>query len=254
MIVAARGAFGPIVERAQRKLGLSPDMDFGAKTESAVRLWQEGNGRPISGELPEADWVALTGESLPSMFEKSLGVTMRMESHSWSNPKGNFDGAKITAGIIGFQLKSGSLQEVLRAAGFNPERLTLAEYPVELPPDIKAWIETALESPAGRAAQLAVARDMYWAPSQRSADLCGFTTPAYRSLCFDVHVQCPPVTRQEARLIGHILDENMRARALVEIKAVGKWAANVRARKMIFIDGDGTANDKYIDLRSFGLK
>lgn len=252
-MIIARGAYGPVVERIQSKLGIKPDMDFGPATERAVSAWQLSKGVATTGELNERSWLALTGEPEPSLFERCLGITMGMESHGWSNPKGNFDGAKITAGIIGFNVKSGSLLRVLRLAGYGLQPVTLSYYPEQISAEVKEWLDTVLTSHAGRQAQMAITKDDYWLPSQESAAACGFKSDAHCALCFDVHVQCPPISPDQRIKLAAIEDVDIRARALVEMKAVGTWAQDVRSRKMIFVTGSGTVHGRKFDLRSSGL-
>lgn len=258
----AKGAYGPLVGEIQAALEVGRDLDYGPATERAVRDWQAVNNRPGTGEVGLLDWIALTHLPEPSLFDLCLGVTSRFESHGWAGPTGNFDGAGITAGIIGFNLGSSkSLLSVLRPIGMGYSPLAaigdptgdVKGWPRELAPGTKRWLVEVLDSPEGRKAQLAVAREQYWEPSQRAAGLCGFTAPWAKALCFDVHVQNPPISMFQREALASIADERARAIELIDMKAVGTWRLDVIARKMVFVQGKGVVHGRAVELGNFGF-
>src|ERR1700693_1507519 len=118
-IVLGTGARGELVSRLQRQLvpfGLpatSVDGVFGAQTKDALTLYQTSHGLPPSGDADPATWIALVESSVPGVDERALGVTAAFEGHGYTLAQGNFDGAGITWGIIGFTLANGELKSLL---------------------------------------------------------------------------------------------------------------------------------------------
>lgn len=87
---------------------------FGKGTESAVRRWQIANGFDETGVITAAEWEILTGLPQPTEFDLCVHMTAAIEGHGFSKPAGNFDGAGVTWGIIGFAL-TGGLPDLLSA-------------------------------------------------------------------------------------------------------------------------------------------
>ncbi|MBT8410820.1 MAG: peptidoglycan-binding protein [Octadecabacter sp.] len=87
---------------------------FGKGTEDAVRRWQIANGFDETGVITLPEWEVLTGLPQPSEFDLCLHMTAAIEGHGFSKPAGNFDGAGVTWGIIGFAL-TGGLPDLLAA-------------------------------------------------------------------------------------------------------------------------------------------
>ena len=52
-------------------------------------------------------WERATGQQWPSLFERCLQVTARLEGHGYQMVAGDFDGAGLIWGVIGFTLKHG---------------------------------------------------------------------------------------------------------------------------------------------------
>jgi len=134
--VFAYGSYGILIERLQRGLSETkvtdsgghkiPALDaqnvdgrFGAATRIAVRLVQKELKKPQTGTVGAALWKTITGENWPSEFERSLNLLAAFEGHGYTKAAGNWDGAGITWGVIGFTLISGgepnSLPRLLKA-------------------------------------------------------------------------------------------------------------------------------------------
>ncbi|MEO0357466.1 MAG: peptidoglycan-binding protein [Pseudomonadota bacterium] len=94
---------------------------FGAGTETAVRRWQALNNKDDTGVVDTQMWEQLTGLAPPSAFDLCLQLTAAFEGHGFQKAAGNYDGAAITWGIIGFTLDSGSLCEVLKSVHADRE-------------------------------------------------------------------------------------------------------------------------------------
>jgi hypothetical protein len=58
-------------------------------------------------------WAKLLGTQVPTTQERSLQLTAAFEGHGFTLAQGNWDGAGITWGIIGFTLKHGELSKII---------------------------------------------------------------------------------------------------------------------------------------------
>ena len=113
---APRG--GPIidVQNGLARAGdfpLSIDGVFATQTTQAVRLWQAKSGVPQTGIVDDLAWLGLTQTQMPQLFRRCLALTAAFEGQGYTLAVGNFDGAGLTWGIIGFTLVTGDLGKVL---------------------------------------------------------------------------------------------------------------------------------------------
>lgn len=92
---------------------LSTDGLYGGHTADALSTFQGSKGLATSGNVTDATWQALMRTDAPGMFERCLQVTASFEGTGFTRVVGNFDGAGITWGIIGFTLVGGELGKVL---------------------------------------------------------------------------------------------------------------------------------------------
>lgn len=151
----ARGSYGDLVHILQRALAQSGhytggiDSDFGGGTQTAVRRFQLDRQSPDTGFVTADDWVTITGTDWPDLFERCLQVTARFEGQGYTTIVGNFDGAGLTWGIIGFTLNNGEIQRLLRDIDLRDPDLLEASFG-SLLPELRAQ----LALPAGSAAQL----------------------------------------------------------------------------------------------------
>src|SRR5262245_45403388 len=155
----ARGCRGGIVRRVQ--VGLSAkgyytgqlDGQYGGGTGRAVAALQKDSGLPETGTVDASTWEAATMSPVPAVAERCLQVTAAFEGHGFSIVVGNFDGAWLTWGIIGFTLKHGQVQRlILEAWQKDPGTVTAAFGPraTELigllsrndPAELKAWADS----------------------------------------------------------------------------------------------------------------
>ena len=106
---------GHLVETLQRALGARGhdpngiDGIFGPGVVRAVKSWR---GRDDDGPLTVAEWSDITGLPAPSPFDLCIQITASFEGHGFTKVAGNWDGAYLTWGLIGFTLKH-SLAPVL---------------------------------------------------------------------------------------------------------------------------------------------
>src|SRR5262245_49838284 len=104
----ARGSFGDLVGLLQTGLKRSGhytrgvDGDFGGGTDTAVRSFQADRKKTVDGRATPEIWEAATGLPWPELFQRCLQLTARFEGHGYTLIAGNFDGAGLTWGIIGF--------------------------------------------------------------------------------------------------------------------------------------------------------
>lgn len=285
----ARGARGALVQQVQAALGIGADGIFGAATEDAVRAAQEQRGLPATGGVDEATWTAVIGEPFPVLFERCLSLTAAFEGHGYTFAAGNFDGAGITWGIIGFNLKSGSLAKVLGVipavdvdAALGSLAPTLRFVLTQPRADQVRWadsISTGADKgrlqipwsaafarlsdlPSARTAQRAVAAESYWIPSQsllnRSAPF--LTSPRAHALFFDAHVQQGGVRESAAQAAmtewQRTGNEDEALLALADTQACvapARWREDVRSRRRCVATRAGTVHGRSYDLRAWGL-
>ena len=86
---------------------------FGGNTERAVQRFQEQNHLAATGKVDDETWQELMSSPAPDLRQRCLQITADLEGTGFTKAVGNFDGAGITWGIIGFTLSNGELGAVL---------------------------------------------------------------------------------------------------------------------------------------------
>ena len=295
----ARGLRGMIAKRIQSDLqraGFSAgppdkfvDGDFGGNTETALRTLQQRRGMPVSGAVDVETWQQLTTDPLPTLFERCLGMTAQFEGHGFGLLQGNFDGAGLTWGIIGFTLKSkgiqsvlaeseaavpGTLQRVLGPLAATWHQVTqkpLAEQiawadsissgpsKTRVPPEWRDAFARLGDEPIVKRLQMQRAYDKYFLPACSSAARLGLHSEVGIVLAFDVHVQNgsfkPAAFALAAALPAHTPEIERRrklAHAVAE-SANPRWVENVRQRKLALANGGGAVHGRVYSLASWGL-
>ena len=87
---------------------------YGGNTERAVLSFQQQNQLPSTGKVDDQTWLSLMSSAAPDLRQRCLQVTADFEGTGFSRAAGNFDGAGITWGIIGFTLSNGELGRLLK--------------------------------------------------------------------------------------------------------------------------------------------
>lgn len=111
---------GELIKKIQRKLisgGFLHDKDdgvFGGNSETAVRAFQQQNQLPATGKVDDQTWHKLMATPAPDLKQRCLQLTADFEGTGFTKAVGNFDGAGVTWGIIGFTLSNGELGAVLK--------------------------------------------------------------------------------------------------------------------------------------------
>jgi peptidoglycan hydrolase-like protein with peptidoglycan-binding domain len=266
---------------------LKADGDFGQRTQDAVRVYQARHGAVQTGAVDTDEWTLITGKPVPSLFERCLQLTAAFEGHNYTVAAGNWDKAWLTWGIVGFTMKFGRVQEIVRAVaasapqcvqsafGANAAALLAAMSGTEA--SQKAWA-LSISAPGGhkliepwhsafatfggfpevQAAQRTCAEQKYFTPAIGTAGSLGLTTELGIALCFDIHVQNGSVAKavRDALPVLQPGRERARREALangVADNAVAEFRENVRSRKLAIATGAGTANGVQVVLTNWGL-
>ena len=297
-VLFGRGARGRLVRKIQQrlnKLGFDPqgvDGVYGDKTTAAVVAFQQGNGFQPSGEIDVETWEALTGTAIPLVKDRALEVTAAFEGHDFNLAVGNFDGAGITWGIIGFTLKDGELSKIILEifdqspnlveqafAGKTEELIQIMKAPkakqmafansisrgtnkVRLAEPWQSAFQRFGEFEEVQALQIKRAEQDYFRPAVHTASKLGLKTELGLALAFDIHVQNGGI-KQSAReeiqenLAAHPVTHEQELRIIVANavtdNAKVEFRDDVRSRKLTLATGTGKVHGATYLLRNWGL-
>lgn len=291
---AARGGLVQRVQRALAREGFSPgalDGIFGRDTENALIGWQRVTGRPDHGAVDAGTWRALVESAPPSRYERALQVTAAFEGHGFGLAAGNWDGAWLTWGVIGFTLRHGEVQAILRALldesaplvhdVFGPLMPELLAMLRGTPADQRAWAERISlppdgyriaapwadafqrlgDTPAAQHAQL-VRAERYWQRALFDARDFRLTSELGLALCFDIAVQNGGVDSGDRRRAREQIgprwpkSEAPVRIALAHAVADGSrpaYVEDVRSRKLTMATGTGWVHGARYRLADWGL-
>ena len=289
------GAIGETVKQIQTALtrnGLNShacDGWYGPATAECVRAYQRSKALPESGTIDdEGTWQLLMKCAVPTVSERCLQLTAAFEDHGFEKAVGNFDGALLTWGIIGFTLASGGIQNIIQSIHrTKPELLASAfgEYSSELLQLVSAPREWQLQwafqhtlknsglaepwramfctfgsLPEVRREQLKQVQTRYMAPAMNTARRLGFSSELGLALCFDIHVQNGGIKHTALDQIRQQSVEGVPEATLrtVVANAVADWANpawsdDVRRRKLTIATGEGTVHGHAYVLKNWGL-
>lgn len=292
----ARGARGDIIRRIQERLTAAGfdtkghDGVYGGNTVTAVKAFQKSKALDETGSIDETTWNALMHEPVPPVLDRCLGLTATFEGHGFTLAQGNFDGAGVTWGIIGFTLKHGELTKIIKSAfaedpalvrscfgDKTDELMAILDQPWEKQ---LAWADsislgtskaglaepwkTAFrkfgETPLAQRLQLERVRDAYYKPALATAKRFGLKTEVGAALCFDIHVQNGGVKAAAENVVKSKMTPNMPesdirvliANAVAD-NALPQWREDVRNRKVTIAKGSGTVHGLMAELRNWGL-
>ena len=296
--ICARGIRGACVETLQQGLsrgGLYTgvlDGLYGGGTERAVRAHQVLAALPPTGVADDVTWTSATGLPIPPLARRCLQLTSAIEGHGYGMVAGNFDGAGLTWGIIGFTLKYGDLRDViLTVQSQYPEAITNAFGPLanELLDKIvldfskaQAWANSISEGPKRyavrkdwregfarlgarqevRRLQVERALQKYYEPALVTAGRIGFSTELGVALAFDIHVQNGGVKAAALKQLAREQQDGalrsqralrLRTAELVAQSAKSEWRPDVLARKTAIASGEGTVHGELLVLENWGL-
>ncbi len=214
----------------------SVDGIYGRQTAQAIKQWQGGKRFVPTGAVDELTWQGLTNTEAPPLFRRCLALTAAFEGHGYTLAVGNFDGAYLTWGIIGFTLKHGNFGKVITAIrDRHPALLTETMGKEKAAEILKAVNGTdsakkafgnsiTLSAKAGalrqdwkdafkdlgdrrevRAIQDEVARTEYWTRGVKDMQRFGKMTEIDAALFFDTSVQNGGVDADKAEAIKKAL-------------------------------------------------
>jgi putative peptidoglycan binding protein len=297
-VLFAQGVRGEIVRRIQRHLtarGFDPkglDGGYGDNTRKAVRAFQRENGLQPTGAVSVPTWRKLMGGPIPPVRDRVLQLIAAFEGHDFTLAQGNFDGAGITWGIIGFTLKHGELGRIVlriedrhsalvkQAFGADTDQLlgilrgpktrqmafanaiSLGPNKVRLAEPWRSGFRRFGELPAVQALQLELADRDYFRPSKQSARSLQLKTELGLALAFDIQVQNGGVSNAARKQIKNQLAqhpiEREQERRVIVADAVAKaslpqFREDVRSRKLAIATGAGTVHGELFVLRNWGL-
>ncbi|HEX8692982.1 MAG TPA: peptidoglycan-binding protein [Longimicrobium sp.] len=264
---------------------------FGGNTETALQAWQRSRGLVPTGRVDVDAWTGLTNRPPPPTFERSLQLTADFEGHGFTLVVGNFDGAGLTWGIIGFTLLTGDLGPVLReirrdhpavfSAAFGPlepelvrvlgapaaEQRRFADS-ISLPPNRRRvrpeWKEAFARlgrAPQARAVQLRHAEGR-WRRALDEMERFGLRSELGAALCYDVVVQNGGFEADEVARIRRGMQASPGApeRAVRELIASvvaegsrPQFVEDVRRRKLTIATGTGSVHGARYRLGGWGL-
>jgi hypothetical protein len=265
------------------------DGDFGDNTEIALCNLQERRSLRVNGAVDVETWQQLTTDPLPTLFERCLGMTAMFEGHGFGLLQGNFDGAGLTWGIIGFTLKSKEIQALLTdtesvapgtlARVLGPllptwqrvvqlplaEQITWADgissgpSKTRVPPEWKDAFARLGDEPIVKRLQMQRAYDKYFVPCARSAWTLGLRSELGVELAFDVHVQNGSFKTSAFALAAALpagmpeIERRRRLANAVADSANPRWIEDVRERKLALANGQGSVHGRFYNLSSWGL-
>lgn len=295
-LLFGRGARGAIIQHIQETLTAAGfdtkghDGVYGGDTTTAVTAFQKAHGLPETGNVDEATWLELMSGPIPPVLDRCLGLTATFEGHGFTLAQGNFDGAGVTWGIIGFTLKHGELKTILKSAfaedpdlvrscfgDQTDELLAILEKPlaeqiawadsISVPPS-KAPLQEPWKSAFAKFGNTALAqrlqlervRDAYYTPALATAKKFGLKTEVGAALCFDIHVQNGGIKSAAENVVRSKMTADMpesEVRLLianaVADNALAQWREDVRTRKVAIAKGEGTVHGLKAELPNWGL-
>jgi hypothetical protein len=266
------------------------DEDYGGKTANAVRQFQQARGLAATGVIDDVMWQGLMQRPIPPTEVRTLELTAAFEGHGYTLAEGNFDGAWLTWGIIGFTMKYGTVQKIvleihrthphLVGEAFGDKAAELVAVMQAAAGQQEAWANSVtsngsrLVQPwrAGfdwfgqflevRAVQRRLAHDEYFLPALRTAKRFQLKSELGLALCFDIHVQNGGIKKAAREIIEKAVagnppasEKELRgaiANAVADV-AREKYREDVRTRKLTISDGSGRVHGHNYTLDNWGL-
>jgi len=227
------------------------------------------------------------------VFERCLQLTARIEGHGYQAVAGDFDGAGLTWGIIGFTLQHGEIQALVREAMLRDPDLVRSAFGASTDElvgrltgddwnQLKDWADSISVGPNGvgvaqpwrdgfrllgasplmKQLQRDRARRQYFDPSQATACALQLGGDLGAALAFDIHVQNGGVKAADRKAfdtrMAQASDRSPLARRvlladLVAASANARWRADVAARKQAIATGLGEVHGMRLDLSAWGM-
>jgi len=294
-LLFSRGCRGGIVRSIQERLTAGGyyagviDGIYGGGTERGVSEFQRRSRLPVTSDMDDITWKALMSINLPTVFERVLQLTAAFENHGFGVVRGNWDGAWLTWGIMGFTLRSGEIGRILLGlemldpnllgSAFGAGSAILRHILRASPAGQEQWANVITDGatvrepwrsgferlgnqPVVQALQLDVARSSYFLSAVRTAAVFRLRTERGLALAFDIHVQNGGIDAAARELIlsrraaNDPADEPSHrviiANAVAD-SAKPEFRDDVRARKRAIAIGEGTVHHERIVTAHWGL-
>jgi hypothetical protein len=246
----------------------------------------------VNGQVTLAGWQALTGAPAPTLRERALQLTSDFEQHGFGKIAGNFDGAWLTWGIIGFTLRHGEIQRILSEVhlrhpdllreAFGPleaellnainsssaaqeafaNRISIGSHRFKVAPDWADAFATLGDFSEVQAIQMSGV-DRYWEIATRDMKRFQLNTELGAALCFDIAVQNGGIDFQTERTsIERRLAQNPPAHEKAKRTVIAdvvaenskpQWVEDVRSRKRTIATGEGDVHGATYRLEDWGL-
>lgn len=288
------GAIGAIVATVQTRLTAAgfdtkgADGIYGQNTAMAVMAFQSARSLPASGAVDETTWTSLMNAPIPAVGERCLQLTASFENHGFGLAIGNFDGALLTWGIVGFTMASGEVQAIVLAIqqaapglltqAFGAGADTLLSV-LHAPRDRQqAWADSVTlpngllaepwrtrfqqfgSFPQVQQEQIRRVQADYLSPAIATARGLSFQSELGLALCFDVHVQnggiksaaMAQIQQQRSPEMSEAQLRSIVANAVADF-ARPPWRDDVRSRKLTVATGQGTVHGHGYVLDNWGL-
>jgi peptidoglycan hydrolase-like protein with peptidoglycan-binding domain len=288
------GAIGETVRQVQEVLitqgcGFAKaDGVFGDGTAAAIKQFQTKTSLAVTGVMDNATWQSLMNRPVPSAGDRSLQLTAAFEGHGFELAVGNFDGALITWGVIGFTMTSGEIQSIVLAVNKTHPELVKQAFGVHADELLqlmnatrdfqKQWAnEHTVTSrslaepwrsmfamfgsfPGVQQEQLKHVKEGYLDPAAATAKRLGLTSELGLALCFDAHVQNGGI---KPASLKSLLQKSKAGLAELELRelianavadtARAAWREDVRTRKLTIATGQGKVHGHVFVLDNWGL-
>lgn len=288
---------GELIKKIQKVLiakDLLHDKDdgiFGGNTERAVQIFQEQNQLAPTGKVDDQTWQALMSSPAPDLKQRCLQITADFEGTGFTKAVGNFDGAGITWGIIGFTLSNGELGAVLTeirsahpavfSAAFGELEARIVEVihsshseQIHFANSISlgsskmriqdVWakaFEKLGSDPSAQEIQLQ-RTEKFFQIAERDRQLFDVQNELGLALCFDIAVQNGGIDSTERARIRTKINQNHPATQqdlriiianVVAENSRPKFIEDVRSRKLTIATAQGTVHGSRFAVKTWGL-
>lgn len=265
---------------------------YGGRTEAALKKFQEQKQLPVTGKVDSQTWQSLMGTSAPDLKQRCLQVTADFEGTGFTKCVGNFDGAGLTWGIIGFTLSNGELGAVLKkirtshpvvfstafgnleakivevlgsshAAQMNfANSISVGPKKMQILPEWAAAFERLGKDEKVQAIQLE-RTEKYFDIALRDVETFTVENELGLALCFDIAVQNGGVDQTEGNRIRNKINQNPPATPQALRKIIANVVADngsnplfiedVRKRKLTIATTQGIVHGSKFDIQTWGL-
>jgi hypothetical protein len=293
------GARGILITDLRKHFSLTTHVDpwldaFDDKLRDHVKDHQDEKGHAKTGVVDEALYKELTGKDWPDEFNRALMIVGAIEGHGYFTTfNGNTDGAGVTAGIVGFTAKFGSLLRVLDAIDAQVREAALVacgatadekkalgdllalknttgdeaaaervKRTVTLMCDATGknvtakwtvFLRDVLKSPSGMAVQSVRAREEYFKRAQKAATEHHIESEFGRALAFSILIQGGSLSLKEPQVGGTERERRFQTAVRRSSTVPVKVKANFEGRHFSLAKGLGSPNGVPIDLTAWGL-